>query len=316
MKRNVVFMIHAVLLAAVLTWTPACSDSIGLREPFHPELSVYGLLTPDRDTQSVWVFPIEEFPTLGTPDELGDVTVTSTDLETGDFWMWQDTMILRSNGQHEFLYRAPFRAEFDRGYRIEVRRGDEPAAWTELHIPAPPRVEIVSASGDTVIIDVTGNDFSAVKTEVEYHVRRVLMPRKSYFRPHWSGQEVIDGGIRIRIPFIRTYLWVMYQYATDFMGDLGFCPQLGKPGPLLLGDMRLHAVIGDTTWSPPFPNFDPYILAPRGTMENMNNGTGFIGAGYRLDVDLDVPKEAVEDACFRYCESPFEGCNTGDVPTR
>ena len=133
------FRRHGLLLAcAVFVWTSGCTESLAPREPYDDSYSIYGLLTPDRDTQFVWVYPIEEFPTLGTPDALERVTVTSTDLETGEFRTWTDTVLVRENGQHEYLYRSAFRAEFDRRYRVEIRDDVSEMSWAEIRIPPAP----------------------------------------------------------------------------------------------------------------------------------------------------------------------------------
>lgn len=304
--------VSAVLGLAALVWFAGCEESLAPREPFNEELSVYGLLTPDRDTQSVWVFPIEEFPTLGTPDAMNDVMVRSTDLETGEVIVWQDTVVQRANGQFEYLWQAPFRAEFDRRYRVEVQRaGDEAPAWSEVRIPPRVNVDIVHASRDTVAVEVIGDAFEFMRSEIEYHIlgRGRTKPDTSYFRQYWGREESIPGGIRLIIRFNIDRFWVEAWYAADFQtGGTGICPHFPA---IFLGDLRLHGLIGDAAWAPPGPAFDPYTLSQPGTMQNVENGTGFIGGGYRIDADLDVPEDAVRAACFLYCRSPWFGC---DVP--
>lgn len=301
MKRNFVYILPIVLVVAM--WTPSCADSLAPREPYEHDLSVYGLLTPDRDTQSVWVFPIEEVPTLGTPDALEDVTVRSTDLGSGEVHIWQDTVVQRTNGQYEFLYRAPFRAAYDRSYRVEVQRANAAPAWAEVRIPPPPAVRVISASRDVVTIEIIG-DVSVMKTEVEYYVRaREGKPDSSYMKPYWRVQERIPGGWRVNTRFYRDQYWISASYATDWYPPVVFwspCRQL------FLGEMRLHALVGDTAWVPPGRALDPYVLSQHGTVENVKNGTGFIGGGYRIAEVLDVPREAVEAACWKYCSFSWD----------
>jgi hypothetical protein len=295
--------IPVLVVFAVLAWTAGCTDSLAPRESYGDPFAVYGLLTPDRDTQFVWVYPIEEFPTLGTPDALEDVTVTSTDLETGETRIWSDTVLVRENGQHEYLYRSPFRAAFNRRYRIDVlRRSDLESSWAEVRIPPPARVELIDANRDTVTLEILGEGIMALNSEIEYHVRTVNRPDTSYMRQYWGKEEKIPGGWRFKLRFNIDRFWVEAWYTADMKIRYGRCPFRAS---LFLGEMRLHAIVGDTAWAPPGPVFDPYILSQPGTMENVENGSGFIGGGYRIDALLNVPQDAVEDACFVYCRSPW-----------
>jgi len=72
----------------------------------------------------------------------------------------------------------------------------------------------------------------------------------------------------------------------------GPCPQL------VLRALDLRVLIGDQMWDPPGGTFDPNILSQPKTMTNVENGFGFIGAGYRVVAPLFPSREAVEYACF------------------
>ena len=297
------FPIWLLSLCAIPVWTASCTESLTPREPYDDSYSIYGLLTPDRDTQFVWVYPIEEFPTLGTLDALRDVTVTSTDVETGETRVWEDTVLVRENGQHEYLYRSPFTAAFGRRYRIDVRNdADQESSWAEVRIPPPVSVKLVNASRDTVTLEIMGDGIEALNPEIEYHVRTVNTPDTSYRRQYWGTEERIPGGWRLKIRLNIDRFWVEAWYTSDMEIGYGWCPIRAS---LFLGEMRLHVLVGDTTWVPPGPAFDPYILSQPGVMDNVENGTGFVGGGYRIDKLLDVPKDAIEAACFLYCTSPW-----------
>lgn len=92
---------------------------------------MYGVLTPDRDTQSVRIYLPEDFPTLGSPEPL-DVNVTSTDQQSGERRTWKDSVLVQPNGQYEHVFWSPFRAEFNREYRVEaVRRSDGATSFAD-----------------------------------------------------------------------------------------------------------------------------------------------------------------------------------------
>ena len=290
-----------VLVVAASLWMLGCVDTFAPREPYPYDFSLYGVLTPDRDTQSVWVFPIQEVPTLGSETELDHVTVTSTDLFTGAVQEWKHSAVLRENGQYEHLYEAAFRAAFDRTYRVEVRsNGLEKTAWADVRIPPMATARVVEAIGRTVTVDILSERANAMKIEVEYHVG-IKGESASYFRQYWGSEQATPSGHQFNIDLVNDRYWVEVWYYSDFPG-FGICPQLR------LNEIRVHALVGDTTWDPHLAVFDPYVLSTQGTMDNVTNGTGFVGGGYRIDLRLDVPREAIEHACFIYCELPFQGC--------
>ena len=75
---------------------------------------------------------------------------------------------------------------------------------------------------------------------------------------------------------------------------------------LALRELNLHVIVGDTAWSPPDGDFDFDILAQPGTLQNVQNGFGFIGGGYRVKQPLYPSRKAVEEACFFYDLDPDE----------
>ena len=66
-----------------------------------------------------------------------------------------------------------------------------------------------------------------------------------------------------------------------------------------LTSMTLNLMVVDNAWNPPDGNFDPTVLVQPGTLTNVVNGFGFIGAGYRLDTTWRPPEEALQQAGFR-----------------
>lgn len=299
-----------LITGAIVCHLSACIDTVAPREPYKSSHSLYGLITPDRDTQFVWVHPIEEIPTLGTKDALEGVTVTSLNLQTGKSRIWHDTVIVRDNGQHEFLYRAPFRAEYGHRYRLEVSKDNE-RMWAEVQVPPEVDVRLVYASSESLGVEVVGGEFQLLDPKAEYLVRPrgFAPPSASYERNYWGKEKQIANGYKIKISFNFDRWWVDAWYAADYdVATAAYCPY--RPS-LLLGSLRLNAIVADVAWRPPGTAFDPYVLSGLGTMENVNGGTGFVGAGYRIHEKLDVPKEVVESACFFHCTSPWV-CDTRD----
>ena len=84
-------------LLAFSTLLAACEEDLAGRDPLPTPYSVYGVISPDFEIQSIRVYPLEVTPTLGTSASL-DADVTSTDLTTGSRQTWRDTVLVDENG--------------------------------------------------------------------------------------------------------------------------------------------------------------------------------------------------------------------------
>lgn len=79
---NVLGVAGILLFASV--YLMGCNENLAPRQPYDEvPLSIYGVLSPDLDTQSVRIYPLEDFSTLGSSEPL-DLNVTSTDLQSGN----------------------------------------------------------------------------------------------------------------------------------------------------------------------------------------------------------------------------------------
>lgn len=259
---------------------------------------MYGVLSPDLTVQSIRVYPHEDFPTLGSPLPL-DVDVRSIDLETDERVIWQDSIIVEPNGQNEHVFWAPFRAEFGHRYRVEViRRKDGARSFADVSVPDSVTVSIVDDS-----------DASAVQVQIEGGGSRVLKPEVVYVLPNvrsgcevlsnrfsYEGKErAVEDGWRFNINMVVDRRSIFFGCDGQTIFPPPYCPPY-----MGLSSLELHLLIGDPAWDPPGGIFDPDILSEPHTMTNVVNGFGFVGAGYRVVVDVFPAREAVEHACFEY----------------
>jgi len=296
--RGLVVVILLLLFATALA---GCEENLAPRDPFEAPFSLYGVLSPDLAMQSIRVYPLEDFPTLGTPEPL-HAHVFSTDLETGERRTWQDTVLVEPNGQHEYLYWSAFRAAYGHRYRVEaVRRSDGAMSFAEVRVPDPVTVRIADdrdASAVQVLIE--GEGIRALKPEAEYILAN-LAPGCEVLRNRFSyaGRERrVEGGWRVDINMVADRFDILFNCGGITVFAHPFCP----PFFLLLRALDLHVLVGDVAWDPPGGLFDPDILSEHTTMTNVENGFGFIGAGYRIVAPLFPSEEALEYACFRYFE--------------
>jgi hypothetical protein len=101
--------------------TTGCEEDLGLREDYPEPFTLYGLLSPDLDTQSVRVYPLQDIPGLALPQPHG-ITFTSTDLTTNDVLVWNDSIVVAEDGREELVFWLPFRVDYDKSYRVTAIR--------------------------------------------------------------------------------------------------------------------------------------------------------------------------------------------------
>ncbi len=70
---------------------------------------------------------------------------------------------------------------------------------------------------------------------------------------------------------------------------------------LKLTKITIHLIAANADWDPPGDTFDIDVLVQPGTLSNVENGFGFVGAGYRL-LGTWVPLDTiiVGDSHFRF----------------
>lgn len=302
--QNRYYNISIILLTGLFVF--GCEEDLNLRAD-HPEpFTLYGVISPDLDTQAVRVYPIENFSQLALNLPHG-ITFTSTDLDTGERIIWQDTILTQPSGQQDLAFWSPFRAEFGHRYRVEARRASDGAAsFAETHIPAPVTVRITELGSPSISevflrITVAGEGFRALKPEIAYRIRYTALPHLIYtYRLSHQGTEFpVEEGWAFDFNFYLDRYNVQGMYNVDLL-KRGILPNCIRCSIIDLLDMDLHLVVGNADWDPPFGRFDANLLSHQDALTNVENGLGFVGGGYRIAEDLRPSRKAVEDACFTY----------------
>ncbi len=258
----------------------ACEEDVvavlGTELPF----SMFGVLTPQSDTQWVRVFPIEGRLEPAPPGPL-DAQFTSTDLLTGEQRVWQDSLIQEENGQFAHVYWSSFAAPFGRAYRLEVERSDGAASHVEVEVPGPATL-VLPARTDLapplLTVFVQGTDVpNLIRIEVTYRYR-YLTPAGieigTATLTYDGKQRRVAGGWVIDLTprgDLRTLQRLIEQNTT-------VDPNIG----LKLAKLTIRLIVANAEWDPPGGVFDADVLVQPGTLTNVENGFGFVGAGYRL----------------------------------
>ena len=266
---------------------------LGTDQPF----SLFGLFSPELDTQRVLVFPIEsELRPL--PDEPLDAVFTSTDLTSQEVRTWNDSLIQQPNGEVNHLFWSAFAAEFDRTYRVEVT--DPNGSTTEVTVRVPPQSEIVMQeaellSGVVIPVLIPGDIENIFKVEVRYGFD---------YRLTTAGEKIDNLTIEQDGRFRRTEDgWLIrINLSADFVTIRDFIQArlaVDRAYGFDLQGMLLRLVVASEEWQAPDGVFDPEILVQPGTLSNVENGFGFVGAGYRLEENLTPPDSILREAGFR-----------------
>lgn len=280
------FLLAVLVGAAVLT--AGCETAVDATLETDRAFSLYGVLQPEGDTQWVRVYPIEAQLTP-TPNAPLDATVTSTLLETGAQHAWRDSVIQEPSGDRAHVFWRPFQAAYGGTYQIEATG---PRGRTAVRVDVPARAELVQqptevrSSGVFVPVLVNSAVPRLLEVEVEYFFQYDSTavdgraPTLRATRSYADAPRRTDAGWIIPINLVRDFLILREQLDNADLWN----PRFG----LVMNNMTLRMAVVNAAWDPPDGTFDPDVLVQPGTMSNVENGFGFVGAGYRLE-DTWIP---------------------------
>jgi hypothetical protein len=152
----------------------ACSDTFDPFVESDRAFALYGFLDARRDTQFVRAQPI----VAGTAVDPGAIRVTSTDLETQETTVWQDSLVRLDDGTLGTAFFAIFRPQPGQPYRVEAARTDVPGVTVEAVMALPSRAPLQTAEpvevGDAITQRLTFEGALPItEVTVRYTVRRV-----------------------------------------------------------------------------------------------------------------------------------------------
>lgn len=290
----------AILLLVASGCEEDVAGPIGVDEPY----SVYGIINPRLETQTLLVSTIEQ--ALYPFDSALDAVVTSTDLATGERVTWEDSLAANETGQLDHVFTADFRPDFGSRHRVEVTRSDGGVAAVEVRVPLRIDIDQEDTGTRNFYVDILGEDISILRLDVIYTVRGYsvgaeeeigfpfISPRSDYSFP-MKGKEVkVDEGWRLRINLDIHYETMRSYYFLDHGISFG-SPACGGLG---LFGLEVSMTIGGKDWNFPGGEADPNALSHPGTLRNVENGFGFVGGGYNEDRSLFPSTESLDDTFF------------------
>ncbi len=313
---GVLFSTTRLALLLLALSTAGCSEEVVTAPPTQRPFTLYGILNPIADTQAVLVYPLEPLLQPGAVEPL-DAEVRSTDLETGETRRWRDSVVVDARGQYAHIFWTVFRPGFGRTYRIEVERQTD-GAKSLVVASVPPKMQITETDGSLCqTVWMHTGDGHPVRAEVRYDVRfhdprdeeTPFSSASSSYRFDYTGKARKEGEA-----WRLTYCLNEYVPQMKYLYEGDYGPTWRRPDQrLALFGVRLEGTVGNAAWDPARGSFDPELLNDPMVMTNVENGFGFVGAGYKFQRFLCPSAKVVEAAGFsdylwvNYC--PRDGTN-------
>lgn len=264
--------------------------------------TLWGVLNPLADTQFVRVFPIEGTLNPGEPEPL-DARLLSIDLDTGAERTWRDSVSVDDRGIVGHVFYAPFRAEYGHTYRLQITGEDGRSSLVEVEVPRSTNLTLGEPDTSQGVL-LPGY----VLNDPPHLVRSELVVRIGYVIGFSSGGCPYYEFARYALPYDDRVRRTQdgWWFVVNLREVYSFVETLTQEDPaylrrygITLAYIRFDTIVANEAWSPPGGSFDPDVLVEPGTMNNVENGFGFIGAGYRLSRTWTLLARVVEQSGFR-----------------
>lgn len=293
LRGRILYLLTAVTVSFLIL---GCEENITAVTGTDQAFSLYGVLRPVADTQYISIYPITDLLAPTEPEPL-EGTVTATDQTTGESYELRDSLVLEENGHYAHFAWMPIRARYGHTYRIRVENLENQVSTTEVTVPQEASLEIREPE-ETFSVGVTNPVFVTeevprlMNVEVEYHIKfaegepqatttRMTVSYNDEPR-EMDGGWIVDVNLSNDFEKLRSRLQILGDWSVSY-------------GIALL-DMTIRLAVVNEEWDPPGGNFDDDVLVQPGTMSNVENGFGFVGAGYRLEEQWRPSAEYLEAA--------------------
>ena len=262
------------LFSATLLALTACNSTVTPRNVLDKEYTVWGAFDPTTDLQAIRIVPILESPELRTDEPL-DVTVTSTNLDTGDSIVWRDSLVAYGSTSAR-IYIADFQPAFGSHHQLDI----VPASGKPLrvYVPVPPSNDPVISS----VLDYAGSIFTIAwpgasqlnAVQLTYRVQDFDCEIDEYTYDFPGISEVSEAEARLVLDLHFT--------ADKLRGEFpDGSPDPDGPLRLPLDGLRIEAEVASSTWQmDPMLAADPEALRKADVFTNVENGFGFVGSAY------------------------------------
>ncbi|MBO6575986.1 MAG: hypothetical protein JJ896_09940 [Rhodothermales bacterium] len=267
-----------LLVLAALVFFTGCDEEVVAVTGTDRAYSLYGVFSPQLDTQWVRVFPIEGSLRLAGDSPLA-ATVTSDVGGRPDGRVWTDSVMIETSGQFAHVFWAPFSAEYERTYTLRVS-GDD-GRMSRATATVPPETEMIlpartNQPASVFSVRVQGAAPNLIRIEITYSVRYL----------GFGGIEIERFTVGYDDEAVQTSGgWdIPVSAGLDVGGRMRALAAEGlrrDVAEFKVSRIDVRLIVANAEWKPPGGSFDADVLVQPGLMSNVTNGFGFLGAGYR-----------------------------------
>ncbi|MEQ9103765.1 MAG: hypothetical protein RIE53_03625 [Rhodothermales bacterium] len=285
-----------VLAVLFVLFSVGCDSTVDPIVETDRPYTLWGWLDPTADLQKVRLFEIE--PILVADDGApSTATVTLTDLTSGASVAWRDSVVQFASGSYGHVFIADTPVEYDREYRLDAAHPNGQVSTVRVATPprTAPRVsDIQNVRGNVRVRIDWENAPRLLDLYLIYHVT-LTTARNPEPEPFslviQSGTILQDTG---------TGLGVVVEPSLDIgavYGALNVSPG-GLTAIELLG-IDVRPFVAAAEWTPPTGRtFNPELLVQPGTLSNVQNGFGFVSAGFEDSFVIQLSDDAARNAGF------------------
>ncbi len=270
-----------------------CDETVQAIKPDGKPYTLFGFLNPRADTQAIRVFPIDEVLELETRNQI-DGELSTTNQSTGNSLTWLDSLVTFDPINNGHVFHKAFSPEYDTPYVITITRSDGARSQVVTHVPPDTRAAL------SVVKD-TGTDIEA---QVDWEgAPRVQASRVKYNLLFEIDGERIENFYELEKNAQRVNSSSNWILSIPFDDDARqIFRELNRPqgSRLSLCELVISALVTNEDWNPPNGDYDPNILVQPGTFTNVENGFGFVGAGYLDEITWTPDSTQIRGAGFHY----------------
>lgn len=272
--------VSALLIGLTLT---ACDESVQPVIQTDRPYTIYGYFNPQADTQAIRVYTVDGILERTAPDPI-DAVAQITNVTTGATYMLADSVVQFDSGMYGHVFWTPFTATHEDLYRVEVTRSDGAGVYAEARVPPVTTAEVLPtnlADFELPIPVLYRNAPNLIDITAIYHTD--------------AGVEVVHYGVQqadvaegrlVVLQFRRDTRRILFEALANGINEVNFAR------------LEIRAVVTNPEWTPPGGFFDPNVLVEPGTFSNVENGFGFIGAGYPIELAFKPDDAILSSAGF------------------
>lgn len=246
---------------------------------------MWGALDPSAETQAIRVVPIQLTIDANEAGPL-DAELVATNLDTGERTVWRDSVV-QFAGSAGDVFIAPFRPGYGELYEVVATRSDGAVATARVVTPPliePVRLQPEIGTGQALQRMLWPEAPRLNDVEIEYRVRDIDCANYTVVLPASRFAAPFEFGWQVTLPY----------------GDVreALAAEVGTSQFTLLR-VTIRALVTDAGWKPPFGfGFDDELIIQPGTVSNVENGFGYVGAAYRSAVSWNPGVEELRAARF------------------